>query len=94
MNELGALGAGWKEEVAQLGGSEHGLRSQAPPSSLTSWVTSLSYSTCLFGQRKRNGHEEMMDAGEEQSRLWGLGREGIWETREKPLPHKALDSQG
>lgn len=54
----------------------------------------LSYSTCLFGQRKRNGHEEMMDAGEEQSRLWGLGREGIWETREKPLPHKALDSQG
>ena len=47
MNDLGALRAGWKEEVAQLGSSEHGLRSQAPPSSLTSWVTSLSYSTCL-----------------------------------------------
>lgn len=36
----------------------------------------------------------MMDAGKEQSRLWGLGREGIWGTQEKPPPHEALDSQG
>ena len=54
----------------------------------------LSYSSCLFGQRERNGHEETMDMGKEHSRLWGMGREGIWGTREGPLPHEALDSQG
>ena len=46
----------------------------------------LSHSTCLFGQRKRNGHEETMDAGKEQSRLWGWEERASGGHKKSPLP--------
>lgn len=34
----------------------------------------LSFSTCLFGQRERNGHEETMDVGKGENHRFGEDR--------------------